>query len=82
MRFIVSIVALALSFGLAHATEIKLDDSWVPRLGQLCDAARYGSRMTAEPICNDLASVVQKAQAEEKAKAPKVDAPKAEKPKP
>lgn len=51
----------------AGALEIKLDESWLPKLAQLCDAARYAARMTAEPICSDLGAVVQKAQADEAA---------------
>ncbi|HLH92060.1 MAG TPA: hypothetical protein VKX28_26810 [Xanthobacteraceae bacterium] len=53
--------------GSAHAVELKLDQSWIPKLGQLCQAATYGSRMTAEPICNELGQVVARANAAEAA---------------
>lgn len=70
MRLAACVMLLAIaSLQSTLAAEIKLDDAWFVRLAQLCDAARYGSRMTAEPICNDLAVLVQKAQeADAKAK--------------
>lgn len=67
MRFLALAFVFIVSIAPASAFDIKLDDSWLPKLAQLCDAARYAARMTAEPICNDLGAVVQKAQADEAA---------------
>lgn len=67
-RFAFAFVIMIMPAAVA-ATEIKLDDSWVPKLGILCDAARYASRMTAEPICAELGAMVAKAQDEAKANA-------------
>ena len=69
MRLMPLIIFLGLSVVSATAMEIKLDDAWIPKLAQLCDGARFASRMTAEPICNELAALVQKAQDEAKKKA-------------
>jgi hypothetical protein len=67
MRPILTSLFVLASVASVSAIELKLDDSWLPKLGQLCDAARFGSRMTAEPICNDLGTLVNKAQQEEAA---------------
>lgn len=49
----------------SSATEIRLDDSWIPKLGHLCQAAMFSSRMTAEPICAELERLrVQSAEAD------------------
>jgi len=77
-RFALSCALVALPSS-AFAYDIHLEDSFVPKLAALCDAARYASRMTAEPICNELAAAVQRAIAEEankKGDTPKGDAPK------
>lgn len=78
MRFLALAFVFIVTIPPAAAFDIKLDESWLPKLAQLCDAARYAARMTAEPICNDLGALVQKAQADEaaaKAKEAPKDAP-------
>ena len=55
-------IALALIATPVSALEIKLDDAMIEKLGPLCQAAIFGSRMVAEPICQDLARMVQAAQ--------------------
>lgn len=72
MRVLAFAVFMALSVAPAFAIDLRLEESWLPKLGALCEAARYGSRMTADPICNDLAMLVQQqsaADASAKAKA-------------
>lgn len=65
MKLALALVAWA---GTANAAEIKLDEAWAQKLGQLCAAAQYGSRMTAEPICEELGAIFAKARQEEKKK--------------
>jgi hypothetical protein len=43
------------------AAEMKLGPEWFQKLGMLCEMARYGSRMQAEPICNELSEMAKKA---------------------
>ncbi len=55
------LLAFALLPSAASAYEIKLDESWGAKLNQLCIAASYGSKMTAEPICAELNQIFIKA---------------------
>lgn len=64
MKYLI-LAMLAVQIRPAIAIELKLDDAWLPKLQQLCAAAQYGSRMTAEPICQELQQLAQRAAAEE-----------------
>lgn len=43
------------------ALELKPDDEWINKLTQLCAAGMYGSRMTVEPICQELGQIIRQA---------------------
>jgi hypothetical protein len=54
----------------ANAVTIQLEEAWFPKLNQLCEAARYGNRMLADKLCEELSEMAKKAAVEEeKAKA-------------
>lgn len=60
MKYVAFLLALLATP--AAATEIKLDDAMIQKLGPLCQAGIFGSRMIAEPICMELSKLVQEAQ--------------------
>lgn len=55
--------------------ELTPTELWNQKLAQLCAAAMYGSRMVAEPICQELEQVIRKSVAGETAPVPQPAAP-------
>jgi len=58
----------------ANAASIKIEESWYPKINQLCEAARYGNRMLADQLCTELSEMAQKAAREEEAAKAKAEA--------